>query len=160
MTAPASGWRWRRPQRAHARERLRNDLADILVNTRLAADFVGATKMDRPEWGTVDPNSGEVYFTLTNNSRRTQAQVDAVNPRAENNFGQIVRWRYANTDHTRELRVGPVRDRRARSASRPPSRASAERGRRSSPARTASGATPPRGCGSRPTSARARSSRA
>ena len=78
-----------------------NDLADILVNTRLAADFVGATKMDRPEWGTVDPNSGEVYFTLTNNSRRTQAQVDAVNPRAENNFGQIVRWRYANADHTR-----------------------------------------------------------
>ncbi len=78
-----------------------NDLADILVNTRLAADHVGATKMDRPEWGTIDPNSGEVYFTLTNNSRRTQAQVDAVNPRAENNFGQIVRWRYANGDHTR-----------------------------------------------------------
>jgi secreted PhoX family phosphatase len=78
-----------------------NDLADILVNTRLAADFVGATKMDRPEWGTVDPNSGEVYFTLTNNSRRTQAQVDAANPRAENNFGQIVRWRYPNADHTR-----------------------------------------------------------
>ena len=77
------------------------NLADILVNARLAADFVGATKMDRPEWGTVDPNSGEVYFTLTNNSRRTQAQVDAVNPRAENNFGQIVRWRYEGADHTR-----------------------------------------------------------
>ena len=79
-----------------------NDLADILVNTRLAGDHVGATKMDRPEWGTVDPNSGEVYFTLTNNSRRTLAQVDAVNPRAENNFGQIVRWRYENADHTRD----------------------------------------------------------
>ncbi|WP_333834285.1 PhoX family protein [Rubrimonas sp.] len=77
------------------------DLADILVNTRLAADHAGATKMDRPEWGTIDPNSGEVYFALTNNSRRTQAQVDAVNPRAQNNFGQIVRWRYLNTDHTR-----------------------------------------------------------
>jgi len=77
------------------------DLADILVNTRLAADFAGATKMDRPEWGTIDPNSGEVYFALTNNSRRTQAQVDAVNPRAENNFGQIVRWNYANGDHTK-----------------------------------------------------------
>lgn len=70
------------------------DLADILVNTRLAADFVGATKMDRPEWGTVDPNSGKGYFTLASHSRRTQAQVDAVNPRAENSFGQIVRWRY------------------------------------------------------------------
>ncbi len=79
-----------------------NNLADILVNTRLAADFVGATKMDRPEWGTIDPNSGEVYFTLTNNSRRTLVQVDAVNPRAENNFGQIVRWRYQDADHTRE----------------------------------------------------------
>ena len=76
------------------------DLADILVNTRLAADTAGATKMDRPEWGTVDPNSGEVYFTLTNNSRRAQTQVDAVNPRAENNFGQIVRWRYADNDHS------------------------------------------------------------
>ncbi|MGF1624998.1 MAG: PhoX family phosphatase [Alphaproteobacteria bacterium] len=77
------------------------DLADILVNTRLAADFVGATKMDRPEWGTVDPNTGTVYFALTNNSRRTQAQVDAANPRAENNFGHIVRWNYENGDHTR-----------------------------------------------------------
>jgi uncharacterized protein len=95
------------------------DLADILVNTRLAADFVGATKMDRPEWGTVDPNTGEVYFALTNNSRRTQAQVDAVNPRAENNFGQIVRWNYANADHTRALRVGPVRDRRRAPTTRP-----------------------------------------
>ena len=75
------------------------DLADILINTRLAADKAGATKMDRPEWGAVDPNSGEVYFTLTNNNRRAQTQVDAVNPRAENTFGQIVRWRYAGNDH-------------------------------------------------------------
>ena len=76
------------------------DLADILVNTRLAADAAGATKMDRPEWGTIDPTTGAVYFTLTNNNRRAQTQVDAVNPRAENNFGQIVRWSYANGDHT------------------------------------------------------------
>ncbi len=76
------------------------DLADILVNTRLAADQAGATKMDRPEWGTVDPNSGEVYFTLTNNNRREMTEVDAVNPRAVNNFGQIVRWRYPGGDPT------------------------------------------------------------
>jgi secreted PhoX family phosphatase len=75
------------------------DLADILVNTRLAADTAGATKMDRPEWGTVDPNSGLVYFTLTNNNRRALTQVDAVNPRAENNFGSIVRWGYADNNH-------------------------------------------------------------
>jgi secreted PhoX family phosphatase len=77
------------------------DLADILVNTRLAGDHVGATKMDRPEWGTIDPKTGDVYFALTNNSRRTQTQVDAVNPRAQNNFGQIVRWNYEGGDHTR-----------------------------------------------------------
>ena len=75
------------------------DLADILVNTRAAADLAGATKMDRPEWGTVDPATGEVYFTLTNNNRRDLTQVDAVNPRAENVFGQIVRWKYADTNH-------------------------------------------------------------
>ena len=68
------------------------DLADILVNTRLAADTAGATKMDRPEWGAVDPNTREFYFTLTNNSRRIQAQVDMANPRAGNQFGHIVRW--------------------------------------------------------------------
>jgi secreted PhoX family phosphatase len=67
--------------------------AEILVNTRAAADAVGATKMDRPEWGAIDPASGEVYFTLTNNTRRTEAQVDGPNPRARNEFGQIVRWR-------------------------------------------------------------------
>lgn len=78
------------------------DLADILVNTRAAADTAGATKMDRPEWGAVDPNSGEVYFTLTNNTRRTEAQVDPVNPRAKNQFGQIVRWREAGDDHGAE----------------------------------------------------------
>ncbi|MDV7401488.1 DUF839 domain-containing protein, partial [Arthrospira platensis SPKY1] len=64
-----------------------------MVNTRTAADALGATKMDRPEWGAVDPKTQEVYFTLTNNSRRTDEQVDAANPRAENNWGQIIRWR-------------------------------------------------------------------
>ena len=73
--------------------------ADVLVNTRTAADFVGATKMDRPEWGTVDPKTGMVYFTLTNNSRRTETQVDAANPRAANQFGHIIRWREADDGH-------------------------------------------------------------
>ena len=77
------------------------DLADILVNTRLAADTAGATKMDRPEWGTVDVNNHKVYFTLTNNNRRALTQIDAVNPRAENNFGSILRWGYEGNDYTR-----------------------------------------------------------
>lgn len=74
------------------------DLADILVNTRAAADVAGATKMDRPEWGAVDPVTGEVYFTLTNNTRRTEAQVDPANPRSRNQFGHIIRWREARGD--------------------------------------------------------------
>ncbi|MCE8042076.1 PhoX family phosphatase [Halomonas daqingensis] len=73
------------------------DLADILVNTRSAADHVGATKMDRPEWGAVDPATSQVYFTLTNNTRRSEEQVDAANPRAENHFGHIVRWQEEGT---------------------------------------------------------------
>ncbi len=64
--------------------------ADVLVNTRLAADIMGATKMDRPEWGAVHPTTGEVYFTLTNNTERTIK--DEANPRANNTTGHIIRW--------------------------------------------------------------------
>ncbi|QIB65293.1 PhoX family protein [Kineobactrum salinum] len=75
-------------------------LADVLLNARGAADVAGATPLDRPEWGAVDPGTGAVYFTLTNNKRRREEQVDAVNPRPANHFGQIVRWREADDDHT------------------------------------------------------------
>ena len=74
-------------------------VADILLNSRGAADIAGATPMDRPEWGAVDPGTGAVYFTLTNNKRRSAEQVDAVNPRKHNHFGQIVRWHEADDDH-------------------------------------------------------------
>jgi secreted PhoX family phosphatase len=58
--------------------------ADVLVNARHAADAVGATKMDRPEWGAVNPANGDVYFTLTNNNaaNRTPASTNAANPRS------------------------------------------------------------------------------
>ncbi|MEQ1310258.1 PhoX family phosphatase [Acinetobacter sp. XH1639] len=56
--------------------------ADVVTFARLAADAVGATKMDRPEWCTVNPENGEVYVTLTNNSNRgTSYPTDAANPR-------------------------------------------------------------------------------
>ena len=58
--------------------------ADVAIFTRLAADAVGATKMDRPEWAGVNPRNGEVYITLTNNSNRTvdgEVSADAANPR-------------------------------------------------------------------------------
>ena len=64
------------------------DQTDVLVNARLAADAVGATKMDRPEWCSVHPTTGEIYYTLTNNSNRkleptgTQQPLDAANPRS------------------------------------------------------------------------------
>lgn len=66
------------------------DQAEILVYTRIAADIVGATPMDRPEWITLAAN-GDVYCTLTNNSKRSSA--DAANPMAPNHSGHIIRWR-------------------------------------------------------------------
>ena len=79
------------------------DASDPYLNTRLVADRLGATKMDRPEWGAVNPVNGEVYMTLTNNSQRTVAATDAANPRSYkdsttssttgNVNGHIIRWR-------------------------------------------------------------------
>jgi secreted PhoX family phosphatase len=63
---------------------------DVLLNTRMAADIAGATKMDRPEWGAVCPRTGMVYFALTNNSGRSTA--DDANPRTSNRTGHIIRW--------------------------------------------------------------------
>ena len=81
------------------------DQADVLINARIAADAVGATKMDRPEWGAVNPANGEVYFCLTNNNatNRKPGTTDAANPRAYadpdgvkssgNPNGHIIRFR-------------------------------------------------------------------
>ncbi|SFU77094.1 PhoX family protein [Halomonas korlensis] len=73
------------------------DLADILVNTRSAADAVGATRMDRPEWGAVDPHTGRVYFTLTKNPQREIEEVNAANPRPGNDLGHIICWQEDGT---------------------------------------------------------------
>jgi secreted PhoX family phosphatase len=98
--------------------------ADISIRTRQAADRVGATMMDRPEWVSANPTKpGEVMITLTNNSRRgtgaanpadplanaadgttvagsARPDVDEANPRASNAWGHIVRWNETNGDAT------------------------------------------------------------
>lgn len=79
--------------------------AAVIVGTRLAADAVGATKMDRPEWGCVNPLNGDVYMTLTKNGDRgSKTPVDAANPRTYtdlkggskeqkgNVHGHVIRW--------------------------------------------------------------------
>jgi len=90
------------------------DQADVLINTRLAADAVGATKMDRPEWAAFDPVTGGVYMAMTNNSAslRTLAATDAANPRHYNDIkgdwtnqygnpnGHIIRWKEVSPEAT------------------------------------------------------------
>ncbi|MDH0865266.1 PhoX family phosphatase [Mitsuaria sp. GD03876] len=97
------------------------DQGDVVINARIAADILGATKMDRPEWGAVHPTNGEVYMTLTNNSNRvantatptgSQLKPDAANPRyyedmkgatsqKGNPNGHIIRWKEDAADVTK-----------------------------------------------------------
>ncbi|MHC5786620.1 PhoX family protein [Pseudomonas idahonensis] len=77
------------------------DQAQVLIQARLAASVVQATRMDRPEWIVVSPKDGQVYCTLTNNAKRGEDGQPAggPNPREKNVYGQILRWRTGGDDH-------------------------------------------------------------
>jgi len=75
--------------------------AEVVTFARIAGDTVGATKCDRPEWIAVEPKSGEVYAAFTGNRERGRPGKEGVNPanpRNNNLFGHIVRWREAGGD--------------------------------------------------------------
>jgi uncharacterized protein len=55
------------------------DMADVMVNARLAADAAGATKTDRPEWTAVNPRNGEIYITMTENPDRGNVGTNSGN---------------------------------------------------------------------------------
>jgi len=93
--------------------------AEVLIKARQAADRVGATMMDRPEWVAANRTKpGEVFLACTSNNRRGSATpassnnvngstvagqsrpaIDEANPRAVNEWGHVIRINEMAADH-------------------------------------------------------------
>lgn len=78
-------------------------IEEVLVYTRLAADAVQPTKMDRPE--DVEPNlrNGRIYVACTNNTDRGKVGKEGPtepNPRPANKDGHVVEMIPTGGDHT------------------------------------------------------------
>lgn len=66
------------------------DQGDVLMQTRRAADLLGATPMDSPEGYEPSPVTGHVFIALTGNGDRRADQIDAANPRETNDHGHLL----------------------------------------------------------------------
>ena len=76
--------------------------ADILINTRRAADLLGATRIDYPHGSAINPHNGKVYCVLTHISRRTFEQATPMNRRGPNRHGYIIECTEDSSDCTTE----------------------------------------------------------
>lgn len=87
--------------------------AEVLINTRAAADVLGATPMDRPEDIAVHPSDKSVFISFTNNTvrsfepstaerngRTVEQGPDAPNPRGPNRWGHILKIDEDSGDQT------------------------------------------------------------
>jgi len=80
-------------------------LEEVLVFTRLAADAVQPTKMDRPEDVEPSRHNGNIYVACTNNADRGKLGKEGPtepNPRAANKDGHVVEIVPTAGDHTRD----------------------------------------------------------
>ena len=87
------------------------DQADVVRRARMAGDALGATKLHRPEWVSVDEVTKEVYVTLTNgdDTRPAPSSPTAsatapvaprkVTPRAVDPYGSILKWAETGGDN-------------------------------------------------------------
>lgn len=77
--------------------------ADVLIDTRRAAQLMGATPMDKPEDVRVNPVSGRIFALLSSNPGRSFQDKNAANPRTYNTAGHIIEIAALTGNHTDEV---------------------------------------------------------